>query len=203
MTAGRRPLTPGARAGCEQAGQELRSVSCVKLPRGEPCRCRGVAEWGGPMQELDACAAQARAVIGLEIVDGFDLVRDWGLPRIGVTLHVGHLYLPTTRPALEGAGGIGALIRRLGTGLVHLHLHDTDGSADHIETGTGIVDFGAFAALTDIGYRRGMTLELNPSRSTAGGIGRSAAHVRALYPDREGRGRGPGPVTRLSSSQRR
>lgn len=196
LRAGNLPAAVAALMPVLQLASDLRAgVVTVHAALPDDAEGHDAAAWCGPMQELDARAAQAQTVIALEITQGFDLVRAWGLPGIGVTLDVGHMYLPTTRPALEGAGGIGALIRRLGTGLVHLHLHDTDGSVDHIETGTGIVDFGALAAaLTEIGYRGGMTLELNPSRCGPEGIRRSAAHVRARFAEtgRAG-GAGPGP----------
>lgn len=164
----------------ELAGDLGAGVVTVHAVLPDGARGHDPAAWSGPVQELDARAAQAQTVIALEIVEGFDLVRAWGMANIGVTLDVGHMYLSSHMPALERAGGIGSLIRRLGADLVHLHLHDTDRVVDHIEAGTGVVDFHAIAAaLMDIGYRRGMTLEMNPSRCAPDGILRSAEHVRA------------------------
>ena len=141
-----------------------------------------VSGWLEPMQRLDAEAARARTVAALEIVNGFAAVKNWALPNIGVALDVGHMYLPTNRRTLEHFGGIGDLIRHIGASLAHLHLHDVDGRVDHIEIGTGVVEFHEIAAaLRDIGYQHGMTLELNPDRTSPDGMRRSAEHVRACF----------------------
>ena len=137
-----------------------------------------LAGWTGPMHELSEAAGLAQTRVALEIVTGFDAVIGWELPNVGVNLDVGHMYLPANRRALEELGGIGNLIRRVGGSLSHLHLHDVDGDTDHIEIGTGVVAFDEIAAaLQDIGYPHGVTLELNPDRVTPEGIRRSAAYV--------------------------
>jgi sugar phosphate isomerase/epimerase len=137
--------------------------------------------WPAAMARLDRQAAQARTTIGLEITEGFDAVRDWGLPRVGVTLDVGHMRDSARAQSLERLGGLDGLIRTLGPALVHLHLHDTDGVTDHCEIGTGSVDFaGIIAALHETGYRGGATLEMNPDRCSAAGIARSLDRLRAL-----------------------
>ena len=142
--------------------------------------------WLAPMAALDRQASEARTTIGLEINDGFDAVRSWGLPHVGVTLDVGHMYTPAQEQALARHGGIGGLIRHLGPVLVHLHLHDTDGEIDHFEVGTGIVDFAEIAAaLRAIGYRRGATLEMNPDRCSPEGIMRGADRLRQLLGEAE------------------
>ena len=138
--------------------------------------------WLVPMQELDAEAAQMQTQVALEIVGGFDAVVSWGLPNVGVNLDVGHMYLPANRRTLRDIGGIGNLIRHIGVSLVHLHLHDVDGRTDHIEIGTGVVAFDEIAAaLQDIGYPYGATLELNPDRVAPEGIRRSAQHVNRCF----------------------
>jgi sugar phosphate isomerase/epimerase len=142
----------------------------------------GFSGWFVPMQELNAKAAQMQTKVALEIVGGFDVVMSWGLPNVGVNLDVGHMYLPANRKNLRDAGGIGNLIRHIGVSLIHLHLHDVDGDTDHIEIGTGVVAFDEIAAaLQDIGYPYGVTLELNPDRVTPEGIRQSAAHVSRCF----------------------
>jgi sugar phosphate isomerase/epimerase len=144
------------------------------LPRTEP----DLAAWVAAMQELDVLAAQMGIRIALEIADGFDLVKDWGLPNVGVTLDVGHMYLAANRNVLIQNGGIGGLIHRIGTSLYHLHLHDVAGETDHIEIGTGRVAFDEIAlALHDISYPYGVMLEMNPDRVTPDGIQRSADFI--------------------------
>ena len=138
--------------------------------------------WLGPMQELNAEAAQAKTKVALEINGGFDVVMSWGLQNVAVNLDVGHMYLPEQQGLLEGMGGIGNLIRHIGESLIHLHLHDFDGDTDHREIGTGVVAFDEMAgALQDIGYPYGVTLELNPDRVTPEGICRSAEYVRRYF----------------------
>lgn len=137
--------------------------------------------WARAMERLDGLAAQARTTIGLEITDGFAAVNRRGLPRVGVTLDVGHMCDRGRAGLLARVGGLGGLIRDLGQALVHLHLHDTDGVTDHCEVGTGIVDFAAIiAALQETGYRGAATLEMNPERCSPAGIARSLAHLRDL-----------------------
>ncbi len=144
--------------------------------------------WLAAMSRLDAQAARAQTTIGLEIVDGFHAVRGWDLPHIGVTLDVGHMYAPAHAQGLERHNGIGGLISYLGPALVHLHLHDTDAETDHCEVGTGIVNFPDIAkALTQIGYARGATLEMNPDRCSPEGILRSASRLRELFNEAGGR----------------
>jgi sugar phosphate isomerase/epimerase len=138
--------------------------------------------WLAGMRDLDHQAARAQTTIGLEIVDGFQAVRAWDLPRIGVTLDVGHMYAPAHSPTLTRFNGLGNLIGYLGPALVHLHLHDTDGETDHCEVGTGIVDFSDIAiGLEDASYARGATLEMNPDRCSPEGIVRSAERLRGLF----------------------
>jgi sugar phosphate isomerase/epimerase len=144
----------------------------------------GPEVWQVPMQDLDKAAAEARTRIVLEIVDGFDTVMAWDLPNVRINLDVGHMYLPPNRHVLERYDGIGDLIRHLGSTLAHLHIHDVsaDGDVDHIEAGTGIVDFdGVASALTDIGYRDSVTLEMNPERVSPDGIRRSGEHLRSCF----------------------
>lgn len=140
------------------------------------------AAWLGPMRKLNADAARARTVVALELLGGFDVAMSWGLSNVGVNLDVGHMYLPANRSTLRDLGGIGSLIRHLGSALVHLHLHDVEGDTDHIEIGAGKIDFAEIAAaLGDIGYAHGMTLELNPDRVAPDGMRRSAEYLRACF----------------------
>jgi len=140
--------------------------------------------WLAPIQGLNGTAARAQTTIALEMVDGFDVVKDWALPHVGITLDVGHMYSCANRHVLDEFDGIGNLIRHLGSALVHLHMHDIDaaGNLDHIEIGTGIVDVGEIvSALKDIGYHENMTLEFNPNRVSPDGIRRSADYLRECF----------------------
>ena len=141
-------------------------------------------QWLAPMQELNGKAARVQTTVALEVVDGFDAVKSWKLSHVGINLDVGHMYLCANRHFLDHFDGIGNVIRHLGPALVHLHIHDVDadGNLDHIEIGTGIVDFDEIvSALMDIGYHGNMTLEFNPDRVSPEGIRRSAEHLRECF----------------------
>ncbi len=140
------------------------------------------SQWADAMAQLDAEAVHAKTVVGLELVEGFDMLRRWNLSNIGVTLDVGHMYARDEGRHLASLGGIGAVIRQLGSFLVHLHLHDYDGERDHIECGQGMVDFAEIAAaLRDINYLGAVCLELNPRRVAPRGILRSKRYLERCF----------------------
>jgi sugar phosphate isomerase/epimerase len=136
------------------------------------------ATWQKALDRLDTAAAKAGVRIGLEFYTGFEWLRQPRRERIGATLDVGHMYLH------DGAGyrpygSVGRLARFLGDLLFHLHVHDYDGKVDHIEIGTGRVDFDELLkALATMAYRGALCLELNPERCSPEGIRRSAAFLR-------------------------
>jgi len=137
-------------------------------------------EWSASMSTLDADARAKGLRIGLEIVSGFSAVQSWGLPNIGVTLDVGHLYGMNEGKHLEPFGTIGNLVRQIGPILFHLHMHDV-ATLDHVEIGTGRVDFhDLLTGLLDIGYANGMCLEMNPDRVSPDGIRRSMESLRTI-----------------------
>jgi sugar phosphate isomerase/epimerase len=58
-------------------------------------------------------------------------------------------------------------------------VHDNTGTVDHIEIGTGQVDWDdTIRAIAEIRYRGSMILEPNPDRVTPEGIRRSAGFLR-------------------------
>jgi len=135
-------------------------------PQDEACRHAADA--------LDAEAARCGVAIGLEIVGGFDLLRQWDLANIGVTLDVGHVCAADAGRLPVEFRTLGHVVRHVGDKLVHLHVHDYDGGTDHIEIGAGRIDFDdLLTALKEIGYRGGMCLEMNPARVGPEGIIRS------------------------------
>jgi sugar phosphate isomerase/epimerase len=123
----------------------------------------------------------ANTTVALEIVEGFDTVGSWGLPAVGVNLDVGHMYLPPNRSLLRRVGGIGALIRAIGPQLRHLHLHDVDGERDHLELGTGGVDFAEIiGALGEMNRELTATMEMQPDWVSPLGMRRGLAVLRRL-----------------------
>ena len=78
-------------------------------------------------------------------------------PQLGLTLDIGHANI--------GPGGmtrILAYIRRFQSRLRHLHVSDNLGHRDdHLPVGDGRIDFPSVAAaLNQIGYQEGLTLEI-------------------------------------------
>lgn len=134
--------------------------------------------WHKALDRLDAAAAATGLRIGLELNRGFEWLREPRRRQVGATLDVGHMYL-RDGAGFRPYGTVGNLIRFLDRDLFHLHLHDYDGQSDHIEIGTGQVDFGdCLKALDDIGFRGALCLELNPDRCQPEGIRRSADYLR-------------------------
>ncbi|MBI2300462.1 MAG: sugar phosphate isomerase/epimerase [Armatimonadetes bacterium] len=118
-------------------------------------------------------------VIGLETEWGFDAIRTWGADGVGVTLDIGHLHLDAPR-YLDPFGSLEAVVRHLGDLLVHLHVHDVDDLSDHVEPGTGRVDFDSLLrGLQATGYQGMLMLELNPDRVTPEAIARSRVTLLA------------------------
>ena len=137
-------------------------------------------EWNRALDRLDAAAARTRTSVCLEFDVGFEWLRRPRRERIGATLDVGHMYLKDGH-GYRPYGTIGGQIRSLGDTLLHLHVHDIRDGIDHIEVGTGVVDFeGILRALREIRYRGMLCLELNPDRVSPEGILRSARFLREI-----------------------
>lgn len=134
--------------------------------------------WQKSLDELNTMANNAGLTIGLELMRGFEWLSAPRRTNIGVTLDVGHMYLN------EGAGylpyrTIGGLVRFLGNTMVHLHVHDYNGLYDHVEIGTGRVDFDdLMRSLLAVKYEGALCLELNPDRVSPEGIRRSMKWLR-------------------------
>ena len=137
--------------------------------------------WYEALDKLSKMSYHAGLVIGLEITRGFEWLKAPRRPNIGVTLDVGHVYLN------EGEGHrpyetIGGLVRALSDAMVHIHIHDYDGTHDHIEIGTGCIDFDELLhSLVTVGYEGALCLELNPDRVSPEGIRRSASSLRKKF----------------------
>ncbi len=138
-----------------------------------------LTEWHAALDRLDTAAAKAEACVAMEFNSGFEWLHRPRRKRIGATLDVGHMYHNDGR-GYQPYGNIGNQIQTLGDTLVHLHVHDYKDGVDHIEIGTGVIDFeDILRALARIHYQGALCLELNPSRVTPEGIKRSAAYLRA------------------------
>jgi len=134
--------------------------------------------WLDALSRLDAMARENDVVIGLETTVNFATIRKQALPNIGITLDVGHMYCNGRKP-LEPFGSIGAVVHDIGPAMMHLHLHDVRDGRDHVEIGTGEVDFpDLLGALKATGYGRTLCLELNPDAVAPEAMQRSLAAVR-------------------------
>ncbi len=137
-----------------------------------------VGNWHESLDRLDKAAAKTKVRIGIEFNTGFEWLRQPRRDWIGATLDIGHMYFDH-RPGYRPWGTIGGQIRYLDDVLFHLHLHDNTGEVDHIEIGTGKVDWNdTLKALASIRYRGSMVLEPNPARVTPEGVRRSADFLR-------------------------
>jgi len=118
--------------------------------------------WQTHLDKLDKLAREAGVKIGLELMQNFEYLNIPHRDNIGITLDVGHTYLNNGQ-GYRPYGTIGGLVRSLKETLVHVHLHDYDGINDHIEPGTGIIDFSdLILGLSAINYKGFICLELNP-----------------------------------------
>ncbi len=134
--------------------------------------------WQKALDKLDAVAAKADVRVGLEFNSGFEWLRKPSRERIGTTLDIGHMYHHEGL-GYRPYGSIGGLVKFLDKTLFHLHVHDYDGKNDHLEIGTGRIDFDDMLKnLNAIGYRGTLCFELNPDRCPPEGVRRSAAFLR-------------------------
>jgi len=137
-------------------------------------------EWEEQLSRLDAQARKAGIVVGLEITKGFEFIREFRGDNIGITLDIGHIYLNDGEGYLPYRT-VSALINILDNKLLHIHIHDYNGVNDHIEIGTGHVNFGElFHALIMLDFKGALCLELNPDLVSPDGIIRSLEYLRTL-----------------------
>ena len=156
-------------------------ATVVTVHGNPPAPDRVEAAWLAALARLNTLALEHKVLVGLETTANFATIREQALPRVGVTLDVGHM-LCNGRQPLAPFGSIGAVVRETGPALLHLHLHDVKDGRDHVEIGTGEVDYpDLLAALQDIGYERTLCLELNPNAVTPEAMQRSLAAVRRRW----------------------
>jgi len=134
------------------------------------------------LHRLDAMAGRAGLVVGIETLpDCADLIwlEENGLEHVGVTLDVGHMVLGGGA-LLRPYGTVGGMVRHLGDRMVNVHVHDVDGTHDHVELGSGEVDLcDLLRSAADVGYVGMFCLELNPDRVSPAGILRSRDLLQA------------------------
>jgi sugar phosphate isomerase/epimerase len=118
--------------------------------------------------------------LALELTSDYDLVPQHGGEYVGLTIDTGHVSFDHGAGYRE-FGSIGGLIRRFAPQIFHLHIHDYDGTHDHLALGKGTIDFGSIIlALKEIGYRNSLCLELNPRRNSVAELLASRDRLREL-----------------------
>lgn len=132
------------------------------------------------LTRLGRHAAGSDVRIAAELTADYGIVRETGLPNVGLTIDLGHLSVGGGAPYRD-YGSIGGLIRAFPERIFMVHAHDYDGHHDHLEIGTGQIDFREVcAALRDIGYAGSLCLEISPDRNRPEGMLRSRDRLRAI-----------------------
>ena len=92
--------------------------------------------------------------------------------------------VPSDIRGYEPYGSIEAFIRRFGSKIIHVHVHDFKDETDHLPVGKGDIDFEAIvAALREVGYDRALCLELDATRVTPEEILESRDRLRQCIAD--------------------
>jgi sugar phosphate isomerase/epimerase len=130
--------------------------------------------------ELAESATQHGVTVGFELVDNYDLVLEAAGP-VGITLDTGHVSMGNGA-GYAAFGSLAGLVRHIGEGIVHVHVHDFDGTHDHIALGSGTIDFaGMVTALAETGYRGMLCMELSPDLTEPEDYVRGKALLEKLF----------------------
>lgn len=158
----------------------LKVVTVHAVPPGRIPEPEFIQRLVANLRTLGDEARSAGVVIGVENVaypsdpeEHVGLLDAVGHPAVGATLDVGHIALRIKRDGVGTATEVpGArlynerlleLIDRLGTRIIHVHVHDVraDDLRDHRAVGRGVIDFSAVIAhLEALGYAGLLELEL-------------------------------------------
>ncbi|MEW6359668.1 MAG: sugar phosphate isomerase/epimerase family protein [Planctomycetota bacterium] len=132
------------------------------------------------LKRLGGSAAKSDVLIGVELSGDYEIVRETGLPNVGLTLDVGHM----SAAGGEGCrdyGSIGGVIRAFADRVFLMHIHDYDGVHDHLGIGKGNINFEEILTpLHAIGYKGSLCLELSPDRNTPEEMVQSRDRLREI-----------------------
>jgi sugar phosphate isomerase/epimerase len=129
---------------------------------------------------LEQTAAACDVRIGLELTRDYDLAQRDETPNVGLTLDVGHVSFDAGAGYRE-FGSLAGLVHHIGRRLFHVHMHDFDGTLDHLPLGAGDLDAPALIeALRGIDYEGVLCLELNPDRASPEQLLASRDRLEAL-----------------------
>ncbi len=140
------------------------------------------------LQLLEELAKEHNVTVGVETADALGRAEDLAiiekanLAHVGVTLDIGHLCFQIEgRPAYAAFGSLAGVIERFGPLIRNIHLHDYDGTHDHLALGEGNIDFAAvIGALRRVDYDGPVCLEINVERSGVEGFLRSRDRLAEL-----------------------
>ena len=139
-------------------------------------------EWWGFLREslekLDAIAGELDLKVGLEVADYFvplaryKRLREAGFQSVGITLDTGHAqFTHAGEPAWAEFGSLEVFVEQFSDLIVDSHLHDFDGTVDHLPLRRGRIDFGALTeAMKRSGASFPLMLEVSLRRASAGEI---------------------------------
>ena len=142
--------------------------------------------WRRQIEKLSK-ASKGKIKLCLELTAGFDVLKDVDAPNVGFTLDIGHMMQPMdlwsdgtmTIPITQYASWQ-ELLSSISGKLWHTHIHDYNGTLDHIPLGHGSIDYDEiFKALQAVQYDGMYCLELNPDRMSPKDIVLSAEKIRA------------------------
>lgn len=143
-------------------------------------------EWKRQIEKLSK-ASKGKIKLCLELTSGFEVLNSLDAANVGFTLDIGHMVQPmdlwsdgvmtvpmTRYPSWH------ELISSISHKLWHTHIHDYNGTLDHIPLGHGSIDYNeVFEALQTVNYDGMYCLELNPDRMVPNDILLSAEKIRA------------------------
>jgi len=130
------------------------------------------------LKRLAHGATNSGVLIGVELSKDYELVRQTGCPNVGLTLDVGHM---SASEGYRDYGSIGGVIRAFSDRVFLMHMHDYDGTHDHLAIGKGKIDFEEIvSALCEIGYAGSLCLEVSPDRNTPEEMVQSRNRLREI-----------------------
>ena len=130
--------------------------------------------------QLDKLAEQYSVLVGIETEWDMLLIEQLDLPHVAITVDTGHMHFREGE-ALKPYGSLGGLIEGFHKKIVHLHIHDYDGSLDHIAIGRGYIDFpDIINALCAVQFQGSLCLEINPDREPPEAICQSRDSLQAM-----------------------
>ena len=151
----------------------------------EAVRREAIAHLADFLRRAAPLAEEAGAVVCVEnlehrpgyVIQGYqelvDLVREVDSPAVRLTLDFGHADL---------SDGVGPALQAFAPYLRHIHIHDSNGQRDHLEIGTGRLDFRQHLDALKA-YPHTLAIESRDPHDEPGCVVRSGQRLRELLGD--------------------